>query len=191
MHVPWSRSPWRRITLATTKASASTSLQPGPPKSADEVSHCAEHTRPVHREHLQPAVARLRTLCAGVTAVQCPARGSPSLLRQRRGGARARCAPRSASAGWLHSRRCYLLPGRQRDHLRGGSVLGGDLVTAGFTVDYLRPAGGARLRASAVVVHAGTSLAALRCDVHTLDSARDPMLCAIGQGRVSLRSTRG
>lgn len=61
-----------------------------------------------------------------------------------------------------------------------GTALGADLVTAGFTVDYLRPARGVRLQADAAIVRAGTGVAVVRCDVHSFDEAGVPTRCAVG-----------
>lgn len=72
-----------------------------------------------------------------------------------------------------------------------GTALGATLVTAGFTVDYLRPARGIRLQADAAIVRAGTGVAVVRCDVHSIDEAGVSTWCAVGQGRVSARSNRG
>ena len=66
-----------------------------------------------------------------------------------------------------------------------GSVLGREVLTGGFTVDYLRPASGGSLQARAFVVRAGSRTAVAQCDVQTIDEASDPVLCAIGQGHVS------
>ncbi|MEU8634384.1 PaaI family thioesterase [Amycolatopsis sp. NPDC048633] len=63
-----------------------------------------------------------------------------------------------------------------------GTVLGPALLTAGFTIDYLRPATGVLLRAHAVVVQAGRSRATCRCEVYTVDAADEVTLCAAAQG---------
>ncbi|MFF1609278.1 PaaI family thioesterase [Amycolatopsis sp. NPDC058278] len=63
-----------------------------------------------------------------------------------------------------------------------GTVLGPALLTAGFTIDYLRPAVGVTLRARAVVVRAGRSGATCRCDLYTVDSSGAATLCAAAQG---------
>lgn len=72
-----------------------------------------------------------------------------------------------------------------------GVALGADLVTGGFTVDYVRPARGVRLAAHAKVIKAGAVLAVLRCDVHAVDADGRAELCAVGQGSVSRRPVRG
>jgi uncharacterized protein (TIGR00369 family) len=63
-----------------------------------------------------------------------------------------------------------------------GTVLGPALLTAGFTIDYLRPATGVTLRADAVVVRAGRSGATCRCDLYTVDGDGEAVLCAAAQG---------
>lgn len=68
-----------------------------------------------------------------------------------------------------------------------GSALGRDLVTSGFTIDYLRPATGPLLRTTATVTRAGRTQAVVRCDVEEVRPDGDTALVAIGQGRVSRR----
>jgi uncharacterized protein (TIGR00369 family) len=66
----------------------------------------------------------------------------------------------------------------------GGSVLGTDVVTAEYKINYLRPAvGGQRLRAVASVVGNGKTQAVCRCDVFLLDGG-EPRLCAAAQGTI-------
>ncbi|GAB2748827.1 PaaI family thioesterase [Amycolatopsis magusensis] len=65
-----------------------------------------------------------------------------------------------------------------------GSVLGPEVLTSGFTIDYLRPATGRLLRAEASVVRAGRSGATCRCDLYTVDDQR--RLCAIAQGSIAV-----
>ncbi|GAA1120538.1 PaaI family thioesterase [Nocardiopsis composta] len=67
-----------------------------------------------------------------------------------------------------------------------GTAAGADLVTAGFSIDYLRPAGGVLLRARARVVRAGRTRVACRCDVSTVDAAGAETLCAIAQGTIAV-----
>ncbi len=64
-----------------------------------------------------------------------------------------------------------------------GARLGPDVVTGGFTIDYLRPATGTALTASARCLHAGTAHAVVRCDVFD-HHGDEPRMCASGQGRV-------
>ncbi|MGW0865077.1 MULTISPECIES: PaaI family thioesterase [Streptomyces] len=67
-----------------------------------------------------------------------------------------------------------------------GTVVGAKLLTAGFTIDYLRPADGALLRAHAQVVRAGRSRVVCRCDLSVVDSAGVETLCAVAQGTVAI-----
>ena len=68
-----------------------------------------------------------------------------------------------------------------------GAVLGPDVLTGGFTVDYLRPAAGVSLQARSTVVRAGSRTAVARCDVRATDDAGESALCAVGQGHVTRR----
>lgn len=67
-----------------------------------------------------------------------------------------------------------------------GTVAGGALTTAGFTIDYLRPADGATLRAHAHVVRAGRTRVVCRCELHTVDAEGVQTLCAVAQGTVAV-----
>ncbi|MER7251130.1 PaaI family thioesterase [Kribbella sp. NPDC000426] len=69
----------------------------------------------------------------------------------------------------------------------GGSALGPNVLTGGFTISYLRPAQGTILRAEAKVAHAGRRQATCTCELTTLDDAGTPTLCAIAQGTVIAR----
>ncbi|MBA9002960.1 PaaI family thioesterase [Thermomonospora cellulosilytica] len=71
-----------------------------------------------------------------------------------------------------------------------GTMVGSDLITAGFTIDYLRPAVGATLRAHASVVRAGRTRVICRCDVSTVDGEGIETLCAVAQGSIAV-PTRG
>lgn len=64
-----------------------------------------------------------------------------------------------------------------------GSVLGPQLLTAGFTIDYVRPGQGKVLRARAQVVQSSRSRATCRCDVYTVDETGE-RLCAMAQGTI-------
>ncbi|MFE1337227.1 PaaI family thioesterase [Streptomyces sp. NPDC058733] len=67
-----------------------------------------------------------------------------------------------------------------------GSAVGSGLITAGFTIDYLRPAEGAVLRAHARVVRAGRTRAVCRCDLTTVAEDGTEALCAVAQGTVAV-----
>jgi uncharacterized protein (TIGR00369 family) len=66
----------------------------------------------------------------------------------------------------------------------GGSVLGENVVTAEFKVNYLQPALGQRLVATAVVESTGRRLAVCRCEVVSfgIDGA---VRCAVGLGTIA------
>jgi uncharacterized protein (TIGR00369 family) len=66
----------------------------------------------------------------------------------------------------------------------GGTTLGPDVLTGGFTISYLRPARGATLRAEAKVAHSGKRQATCTCELITTDEAGATTLCAIAQGTV-------
>lgn len=66
----------------------------------------------------------------------------------------------------------------------GGTALGPAVLTGGFTINYLRPAAGAVLRAEAEVVHAGGRQATCTCRLTILDESGAGELCAIAQGTV-------
>ncbi|MBM7172353.1 PaaI family thioesterase [Streptomyces sp. G44] len=72
-----------------------------------------------------------------------------------------------------------------------GTTLGPAVLTSGFSIQYVRPATGARLLAHAVVVHTGRRQAVVRCELFSVtdeagggsdEGART--LCAIAQGTV-------
>lgn len=69
----------------------------------------------------------------------------------------------------------------------GGSVLGPAVVTAGYTINYVKPARGVRLVAKADVVAAGKRQAVCRCEVWVTD-ADGEYLCAVAQGTISTLS---
>lgn len=66
----------------------------------------------------------------------------------------------------------------------GGSVLGENVVTAEFKVNYLRPALGQRLVATAVVESTGRRLAVCRCEVVSFGSDGG-VRCAVGLGTIA------
>lgn len=66
----------------------------------------------------------------------------------------------------------------------GGSALGPEVLTGGFSIQYVRPARGRTLIARAEVVHSGRRQAVVRCDLVTVDDTGDETLCAVAQGTV-------
>ncbi|WP_016909465.1 PaaI family thioesterase [Streptomyces xiaopingdaonensis] len=70
-----------------------------------------------------------------------------------------------------------------------GSVLGPDLLTVGFTIDYLRPGKGRLLRAHASVVDSSRSRATCRCELYTVDADGGERRCALAQGAVVVPGT--
>ncbi|MFE0176902.1 PaaI family thioesterase [Streptomyces sp. NPDC059002] len=75
-----------------------------------------------------------------------------------------------------------------------GTTLGPAVLTAGFSIQYVRPATGARLVARATVAHSGRRQAVVRCELFAVrgedgagpaEHAEDAeVLCAIAQGTV-------
>ncbi|MEU3449276.1 PaaI family thioesterase [Streptomyces thermolilacinus] len=66
-----------------------------------------------------------------------------------------------------------------------GTALGPAVLTAGFSIQYVRPAVGRTLVARASVVHAGRRQAVVRCDLLTAaDEDGAEILCAVAQGTV-------
>ncbi|MFD5714117.1 PaaI family thioesterase [Streptomyces pharetrae] len=70
-----------------------------------------------------------------------------------------------------------------------GTVAGPGLLTAGYTIDYLRPARGVVLRAHAQVVRPGRTRVVCRCDLIMLDADGNQTLCAIAQGTIAVAQT--
>ena len=68
----------------------------------------------------------------------------------------------------------------------GGSVLGEKVVTVEYKVNYLRPARGERLMATAVVESSGRRLAVCRCEVIAIEAQKET-LCAIGLGTIAVQ----
>ncbi|KUN62829.1 MULTISPECIES: PaaI family thioesterase [Streptomyces] len=67
-----------------------------------------------------------------------------------------------------------------------GSVAGSAVTTAGFSIDFLRPARGELLRARARVVRAGRTRVVCRCDLSTVDADGAETLCAVAQGSIAV-----
>ena len=67
----------------------------------------------------------------------------------------------------------------------GGSVLGENVVTVEYKVNYLCPARGDRLEAVAVAESSGARFAVCRCDLFSI-AAGESIRCALGQGTIAL-----
>lgn len=67
-----------------------------------------------------------------------------------------------------------------------GAEVGMGVLSAGFTIDFLRPAKGETLRAHARVIRAGRSRAVCRCDLTTVDGDGAETLCAVAQGTIAV-----
>ncbi|MEV0225379.1 PaaI family thioesterase [Streptomyces sp. NPDC050704] len=65
-----------------------------------------------------------------------------------------------------------------------GTALGPAVLTAGFSIQYIRPATGRTLVARAEVVHAGRRQAVVRCDLLTVTEDGTETLSAVAQGTV-------
>ena len=66
----------------------------------------------------------------------------------------------------------------------GGSVLGPSVITAGFTINYLRAARDGVLRAEGVVVHANSRQAVCTAELRVIAPDGGSVLCAVAQGTV-------
>ncbi|MFK4071150.1 PaaI family thioesterase [Streptomyces sp. NPDC029674] len=68
-----------------------------------------------------------------------------------------------------------------------GTTLGPAVLTSGFSIQYVRPATGAKLVARATVAHSGRRQAVVRCELFTVgeeSGEAGETLCAIAQGTV-------
>ncbi|BCN46966.1 hotdog fold thioesterase [Rhodococcus hoagii] len=65
-----------------------------------------------------------------------------------------------------------------------GTALGPGVLTGGMTVEYVRPAQGRMLRATARVTHAGRRRAVCTCSLEMIADDGSPRLCAVAQGTV-------
>ncbi|MFC9893312.1 PaaI family thioesterase [Nocardia sp. NPDC127579] len=63
-----------------------------------------------------------------------------------------------------------------------GTVLGANVLTGGFSVTYLRPASGTRLRAEAKVTGRTRRQAVVSCEIYAETDDSEPVLCAVAQG---------
>lgn len=66
----------------------------------------------------------------------------------------------------------------------GGAALGPAVLTGGMSIDYLRPAIGRTLRATARIIHAGRRRAVCTCDLEMIDDIGRARLCAVARGTV-------
>ncbi|HEX6800668.1 MAG TPA: PaaI family thioesterase [Ktedonobacterales bacterium] len=72
----------------------------------------------------------------------------------------------------------------------GGSVLGPDVLTAEYKINYVKPGQGDRLIARGSVIAAGGRQAVCRCDVFAVRDGRE-YLCATAQGTIVKRAEQG
>ncbi|MBU3060005.1 PaaI family thioesterase [Nocardia sp. NEAU-G5] len=63
-----------------------------------------------------------------------------------------------------------------------GTVLGPNVLTGGFTITYLRPASGVRLRAHAHVTGSTRRQAVCSCEIRAEQENGESVLCAVAQG---------
>ncbi|GAA5046201.1 PaaI family thioesterase [Nocardia callitridis] len=63
-----------------------------------------------------------------------------------------------------------------------GSLLGANVLTGGFTITYLRPARGTRLRAHATVTGSTRRQAVVGCQIYAESDDAEAVLCAVAQG---------
>jgi uncharacterized protein (TIGR00369 family) len=66
----------------------------------------------------------------------------------------------------------------------GGSMLGPNVLTSEYKINYLRPAQGVRLIARGSVVHSSRRQAVCRCDVLVVKGNGEERLCATAQGTI-------
>ncbi|MDP5103690.1 MAG: PaaI family thioesterase [Erythrobacter sp.] len=65
-----------------------------------------------------------------------------------------------------------------------GASVAGDVVTGGYTIDFLRPAKGARLRARGAVIKAGKRQVVVRADVWAESDGTEPVHVAAAQATI-------
>lgn len=65
-----------------------------------------------------------------------------------------------------------------------GASVAGDVVTGGYTIDFLRPAKGERLRAKGQVVKAGKRQVVVRADVWAESEGAAPVHVAVAQATI-------
>ena len=65
-----------------------------------------------------------------------------------------------------------------------GASVAGDVVTGGYTIDFLRPAKGERLRARGTVIKAGKRQVVVRADVWAESDDENPVHVAVAQATI-------
>lgn len=65
-----------------------------------------------------------------------------------------------------------------------GASVAGDVVTGGYTIDFLRPAKGERLRAKGTVIKAGKRQVVVRADVWAESDGEEPVHVAVAQATI-------
>jgi uncharacterized protein (TIGR00369 family) len=65
----------------------------------------------------------------------------------------------------------------------GGSVLGANVLTSEYKINYVRPAQGERLQARATVLHSGKRQAVVRCDAFVITASTEK-ICATALGTI-------
>ncbi len=69
----------------------------------------------------------------------------------------------------------------------GGSVLGPQILTLEFKINYLRPAKGSLLRAEATVASSSARHAICQCNVYAVDGEKQSLV-AVAQGTIAIMS---
>lgn len=72
----------------------------------------------------------------------------------------------------------------------GGSVLGPEVLTSEYKINYVRPAVGEKLIARATVIYSGKRQAVCRCDVYSQDAEDVEKVCATSQCQLCLFQTK-
>jgi uncharacterized protein (TIGR00369 family) len=72
----------------------------------------------------------------------------------------------------------------------GGSVLGPEILTSEYKINYLKPARGSSLRARARVISSGTRQAVCECLVYAADGEKE-VLVAVALGTITATGAQG
>jgi uncharacterized protein (TIGR00369 family) len=73
----------------------------------------------------------------------------------------------------------------------GGSALGPMVVTRGFSIEFLRPGIGVKVRAEAHVIETASRTAVCECKVSVVTDDGDETVCAVAQGTIARMSGEG